>query len=175
MGQKRLGSTASGRGPFFCLLLFALMGMMSRLDALTLPPGFQQVTVFSGLTKPTAVRFAPDGRIFVSEKGGLIKVFSGLNDNTSDIFADLSINVYDYWDRGLLGLAIDPGFPTRPYVYVLYTYDFDPFFIGPQPPRWGDTCPSPPGDTADGCVVNAEFPDWKSMQIIRWLGKSMSF
>ena len=32
------------------------------------------------------------------------------------------MNVYNFWDRGLLGLALDP-FPTQPYVYVLYTYD----------------------------------------------------
>ena len=39
------------------------------------------------------------------------------------MFADLRTNVHDFWDRGLLGLALDPGFPTDPYVYVLYTYD----------------------------------------------------
>ena len=27
------------------------------------------------------------------------------------------------WDRGLLGLAIDPDFPAKPFIYVLYTYD----------------------------------------------------
>ena len=34
-----------------------------------------------------------------------------------------STNVYNFWDRGLLGLALEPGFPTTPYVYVLYTHD----------------------------------------------------
>ena len=33
--------------------------------------------------------------------------------------------VHDFWDRGLLGLALDPNFATRPYVYVLYAYDAD--------------------------------------------------
>ena len=42
------------------------------------PSGFQESVAFSGLTNPTAVRFAPDGRVFVAEKGGLIKVFDGL-------------------------------------------------------------------------------------------------
>ena len=57
----------------------------------------------------------------------------------------------------MLGMAIDPGFPERPYIYVFYAYDFDPFFIGPQPPRWNDTCPDPPNDTTDGCVVSGRI------------------
>ena len=39
------------------------------------------------------------------------------------VFADLNTNVHNYWDRGLMGLAVDPGYPTRPYVYVLYAYN----------------------------------------------------
>jgi hypothetical protein len=29
-----------------------------------------------------------------------------------DTFADLRSNVHDFWDRGLLGMALDPGFTT---------------------------------------------------------------
>ena len=50
--------------------------------AATLPAGFQESIVFSGLTNPTAVRFAPDGRVFVAEKRGVIKVFDSLTDTT---------------------------------------------------------------------------------------------
>ena len=87
------------------------------------PSGFQETVVFSGLTNPTVVRFATDGRVFVAEKSGLIKVFDNLLDPTPTIFADLRTNVHNFWDRGLLGMALDPNFPTDPYVYVLYTYD----------------------------------------------------
>ena len=124
--------------------------------AATLPSGFQESIVFSGLTNPTALRFSPDGRVFVAEKSGVIKVFDSLADTTPDVFADLNVNVYNFWDRGLLGLALDPNFPASPYVYVMYTYDAA---IGGLAPRWGtpgiysDPCPSPPGPTADGCVV----------------------
>ena len=69
--------------------------------------------MFSGLTNPTAVRFASDGRVFVAEKRGVIKVFDSLTDTTATTFADLNVNVYNYWDRGLLGLALDPSFPTN--------------------------------------------------------------
>jgi PKD repeat protein len=62
--------------------------------------------------------------------------------------------VDDYWDRGLLGLELDPSFPTNPYVYVLYTYDAVP---GGTAPRWNDACPTPPGPTTDGCVVQGKL------------------
>jgi glucose/arabinose dehydrogenase len=132
----------------------------SAATAATYPLGFNETTVFSGLTNPTAVRFASDGRVFVAEKSGLVKVFDSLADPQPDVFADLRTQVHNFWDRGLLGLALDPGFPDRPYVYVLYTYDAA---IGGAAPRWGtpgataDGCPTPPGATADGCVVSGRL------------------
>ena len=93
--------------------------------------GFQESIVLSGLKKPTNVRFASDGRIFVAEKSGIIKVFRSLDDTAPLVFADLTTNVMDEWDRGLLGIALDPGFPVKPYVYVLYTYDAPPGRIAP--------------------------------------------
>jgi hypothetical protein len=112
--------------------------------------------VISGLTNPTNVEFAPDGRVFVAEKSGLVKVFPSLGATTPSIFADLRTEVDDYWDRGLLGLALDPKFPARPYVYVLYTYDHNIGDPAP-PPKWRDACPTPPGPNTDGCVVSARL------------------
>src|SRR6266487_2564468 len=71
-------------------------------------PGFSESVVFSGLTEPTAVRFSPDGRVFVAEKSGLIKVFDSVRDKTPTVFADLRTQVYNFDDRGLLGIALDP-------------------------------------------------------------------
>ncbi len=84
----------------------------------------------------------------------MIKVFDSLSDTTPTTFADLRSQVDDYWDRGLLGLALPPNFPTNPYVYVLYTYDAP---IGGTAPTWNDACPTPPGPTTDGCVVSARL------------------
>ena len=90
------------------------------------------------------LRFASGRRVFVASKSGIINVFDGLGDTTPTLFVDLRSKVHDYWDRGLLGLALDPGFTTgRPYVYVLYAYDKAP--DSTQQPRWGDGCPTPPG------------------------------
>src|SRR4051794_30058069 len=73
---------------------------------------FYETTVVSGLTNPTVARFARDGRIFVAEKSGLIKVYSNLQDATPTVFADLRTNAHNFWDRGLIGLALDPSFPS---------------------------------------------------------------
>jgi hypothetical protein len=107
-------------------------GARSRDAALRLPGKL----AFSGLTFPTNFRLSSDGRVFVAEKSGLIKVFGDLSDTTPTIFADLRTQVDDYWDRGLLGLALDPAFPRAPYVYVLYTYDAPP---GRTAPVWKTT------------------------------------
>jgi glucose/arabinose dehydrogenase len=146
-----------------------VLGSLTALMATTAPParaavpaGFQESTVFSGLINPTVVRFASDNRIFVAEKRGVIKVFDSLTDTTPTVFADLRTNVYNFWDRGLLGMALDPNFPTSPYVYALYTYDHE--LGSPAPaPRWGasgvdsDPCPTPPGPTGDGCLVSGRL------------------
>jgi len=155
---RRLALIASVLG----LLLFPAVVPLSSHAQVgpTLPSGFQETVVFSGLTNPTVVRFAPDGRVFVGEKSGLIKVFASLSATTPTVFADLRTNVHNFWDRGLLGLALDPAFPTSPYVYVLYTHDAA---IGGVAPRWGsvggtsDGCANPPGATGDGCVVSGRL------------------
>lgn len=125
-----------------------------------LPPGFAEETVLTGLVEPTTLRVAADGRVFVAEKSGVVKVFDGFDDPTPTVFADLNVNVYNFWDRGLLGLELHPQFPTVPYVYVAYSYDHELGSSAPAP-RWGtpgvysDTCPTPPGATVDGCVTSS--------------------
>ena len=86
-------------------------------------PASRRAPSSPGLTLPTSFQFAPDGKVFVAEKAGVVKVFDNLNDTTPTVFADLKTEVYNYTDRGLLSLAVDPQWPARPYVYVLYAYD----------------------------------------------------
>src|SRR5918998_393637 len=116
------------------------------------PTGFTDSTVWSGLVTPTTLRWAPDGRVFVALKSGIINVYDSIDDPTPTVYADLRTNVDDFLDRGLLGLAVDPRFTQgRPYIYVLYSYDKDP--NSPQVPRWNDNCPDPPGADGDGCTI----------------------
>ncbi|NRQ31395.1 PKD domain-containing protein [Nonomuraea sp. NN258] len=153
--MKRLASALS------CILLIVVgLVAVSAPAAQALPASFQKQTVFSGLTQPTNIEFAPNGQVFVAEKSGLIKVFDSLSDTTPTVYADLRTQVHNFWDRGLLGLALHPDYPADPRVYVLYAYDAVP---GGSAPRWGtagataDPCPSPPGATNDGCLVTGRL------------------
>ena len=140
--------------------LTLMVGALLPSVATAVPPQFSDTVAFSGLNSPTSVAFAPDGRIFVAEQSGLIKVFDGVDDHTPTQVADLRTKVHGFWDRGLLSLIIDPSFPSRPYLYVSYTYDAA---IGGTAPTWGvpnnsnDGCSSPPGATGDGCVVSGRL------------------
>ena len=122
-------------------------------------PGFTDSVVLSGATQPTTVRFGPHGSAYVAEKSGRILYYKSFG-APPRLVADLSTEVYDSGDHGLLGLALDPRFSTRPYLYVLYTYDAP---IGGTAPTWGtpgmlqDTCPTPPGANVDGCVTSGRL------------------
>jgi glucose/arabinose dehydrogenase len=131
------------------LIAATLVGLpVTQVASAAVPAGFTDTAVISGLTAPTQAAFAADGRVFIAEKSGIIKVFDGLGDTTPTVFADLRAQVHDFWDRGLLGLALDPQFPATPHVYVLYSYDSA---------GWGDMCPDPPGATNQGCVIQGRL------------------
>jgi glucose/arabinose dehydrogenase len=111
---------------------------------------FRAEPVITRLNKPTAVRFAPDGRVFVAEKTGVIKSYPALADTEPTIVADLLTNVNAFLDRGLLGLALDPRFPAVPDLYVAYAHDAP---IGGNAPVWKDACP----DKVNGCLASGRL------------------
>ena len=123
-------------------------------SAASLPTGFTDSIAIAGLTNPTVVQFASDGSIVVAEKSGQIWSYSSLSDAHPTLVADLSASVEDYWDRGLLGMALAPNYPTDDHIYVLYARDAA---LGQTAPVWNDNCPTPPGPTTDGCVVSARL------------------
>lgn len=132
----------------------------SPVVAAALASGFRESLVWSGFQEPTAIRFAADGRVFVIEKSGAIKVFASLDDPTPTTNTSLNSKVFSFWDRGMLGLALDPkltgGSGTGDYIYVGYTYDHILGSTTPAP-RWNDNCPTPPGPTTDGCVASSRL------------------
>src|SRR3954471_5382734 len=106
--RRRLGSAFVALMLAVGSLVAASAATQAPADAATvLAPGFSTSTVFSGLSLPTAFEFAPDGKVFVAEKDGVVKVFDNLNDPTPTVFADLKSEVYSYVDRGLLSLTVD--------------------------------------------------------------------
>jgi glucose/arabinose dehydrogenase len=114
----------------------ALLGAATTATAATLPNGFNDQTLVSGLTAPTAVAWTPDGRMLIAEKSGVLKVVPA-GGGTATTLLDISGHVNDYWDRGLLGLAVDGDFASNHYVYLLYVYDSPPLhsFTGAKSSR----------------------------------------
>ena len=89
-----------------------------RMLAANLPEGFEERRLLTGLDEPTAMTFASDGRIFVTEKGGDVRVVK--NGKLLDEPA-LSIRVDTYFERGLDGIVLDPDFEENGRVYLYYT------------------------------------------------------
>ena len=102
------------------LLLFIAIALVStrHINAATVPTGFTDSLVITGLTNPTAMAFAPDGRIFVCEQGGTLRV---IKNNALLPTPFLTVTVDSAGERGLLGIAFDPNFVSNQLVYVYYT------------------------------------------------------
>jgi glucose/arabinose dehydrogenase len=108
------------RNAWGILLVTSLSFLPARLSAL--PTGFEKKTVATGLDV-SFLTTAPDGRVFVNEKGGRIRVIE--NDVLLPTpFADLKSSTKSANERGLLGIALDPNFTANHYVYV-YKSDND--------------------------------------------------
>jgi glucose/arabinose dehydrogenase len=102
----------------FVLLLIAV----SITHAATLPAGFTE-TAINGLSNPTAMEIAPDGRIFVCQQGGSLRVIkNGVLLPTP--FVTLSVDANG--ERGLLGIAFDPNFASNNFIYLYYTVSTTP-------------------------------------------------
>jgi glucose/arabinose dehydrogenase len=96
--------------------LFAL-AVLAAPAAAQWPPNFTDTTVASGWVRPVGLTFAADGRMFVWEKGGRVwLVENGVR--AAQPFLDLSEEVGDWRDHGLLGFALDPQFLANGRVYV---------------------------------------------------------
>jgi glucose/arabinose dehydrogenase len=112
----------------FASVVTALLASVAALVALpvgpvegavTLPQGFAQSQFASGLTGPTDMEFAPDGRVFVAEEAGKVRIAKP--DGTLATFLDVSAKVDSAGERGLMGVTFDPKFATNHYVYLHYT------------------------------------------------------
>jgi putative heme-binding domain-containing protein len=84
---------------------------------LTLPPGFKANIVASGLTGATAIEAAPDGRIFVCEQTGTLRVVRDCQLLPAPF---VTLPVEATWERGLIGVTVAPDFPRTPHVFVCY-------------------------------------------------------
>lgn len=84
---------------------------------ISLPAGFQVQTVATGLTGATALETTPDGRVLICEQTGMLRV---VRDDRLLPTPALTLPVEAWWERGLIGVTIDPDFPRTPHIYVCY-------------------------------------------------------
>ena len=104
------------------LTLAACVLWSTSVWAATLPEGFTE-TQISGLSSPTAMAIAPDGRIFVCQQGGALRVIK----NGALLPAPfMTLSVDPAGERGLLGIAFDPNFASNNFLYVYYTVPSQP-------------------------------------------------
>src|SRR4029450_13414655 len=96
-----------------CITAFAL-----DLPAATLPSGFTETALTTGLSSATAMALAPDGRILVSQQGGDLRL---IKNGALLPQPFLTVTVSSLGERGLLGVGLDENFPANNFVYVYYT------------------------------------------------------
>jgi glucose/arabinose dehydrogenase/PKD repeat protein len=110
---------------FFCIAFFYYL---SNIQSQTLPPDFTLATIGYGWNQPVGAVFTPDGsKIFVWEKAGKVYVCKrDVNGNYAKQgipVLDISEEVGDWRDHGMIGFALDPQFATNGLIYISYVVD----------------------------------------------------
>src|SRR2546430_1895647 len=82
------------------------------------PAGFTDTVIASGVTDATAMDFAPDARLFVLQQTGEVRIIEN-GVLRPEPFATLDVD--SSVERGLLGIAFDPGFASNHFVYLYHT------------------------------------------------------
>ncbi|MBK8430839.1 MAG: PQQ-dependent sugar dehydrogenase [Chloroflexi bacterium] len=78
--------------------------------------------VADGFTNPVDIVNAGDGRLFIVEQAGLIRIIEEDGDVLPTPFLDIQdkIDPFDFYEMGLLGLTFDPDYTNNGYFYVYY-------------------------------------------------------
>jgi glucose/arabinose dehydrogenase len=110
------------------IILFSLLAFLPHptaaadLHPFALPDGFTQDVLAKDLGPATSFAIRPDGSILIARKHGSVKVWRD-GKVLEGPFIDISGEVNNYADRGLMGIAVHPNYPAVPYVYLAYTYE----------------------------------------------------
>lgn len=112
-------------GPARGGLALAALWLAATIPALatTLPPGFQE-TIVAEVPFPqnfSQFAFAPDGRLFVADKFGLVRVYVPDPPDPYALEASIQLAVDAEGERGINGLAVDPDFATNAHVWLYYS------------------------------------------------------
>ena len=88
------------------LVVSTAIALTGATHGATLPSGFTETALTTSLPSATAMALAPDGRIFVCQQGGMLRVIKN-NVLLSAPFLTVTVNALG--ERGLLGVALDPN------------------------------------------------------------------
>jgi glucose/arabinose dehydrogenase len=105
-------------------LAFSLFGFLSAQSQSTLMIGNTEVyvdTVFTGLDIPWEIQFDSEGRLWTTERKGIVSWIDPVL-KTRTIVSNLASSVYQSSESGLLGMALHPDFPNTPEIFLAYTY-----------------------------------------------------
>jgi glucose/arabinose dehydrogenase len=101
----------------------AVAASVSHSTSRPWPPGLIEVPVAGGWNQPVGLTFDAGGRMFVWERAG--KVWVVEEDVKQGVpVIDIAEEVGNWRDFGMLGFALDPGFATNGYLYLLYVVDY---------------------------------------------------
>lgn len=100
------------------LVLILYLASFSNAFSQVYPAGFSQVQVVNGISSPTVMTFAPDGRIFIAQQNGALRV---VKNNVLLATPAIDIDVDAAGERGLIGLVLHPQFSTNNFIYFYYT------------------------------------------------------
>ncbi len=110
--------TSNVKSKLTASIMFVLSLAFNISQAQVYPSGFSQVQMASGISNPTVMALAPDGRIFIAQQNGVLKVFKN---GSLLITPFISLSVNSSGERGLLGIAFDPLFASNNFIYLYYT------------------------------------------------------
>ena len=110
------------------LTLLAIIALSGPLPLLELPaiaappPFFRNETILLGLNEPTGLTFTPDGRMFILQRNGIIRVAlpGATQVESAPLLTLANVNI-DEGERGLVGMTLHPDFATNGYLYLFYT------------------------------------------------------
>ncbi|HMQ47194.1 MAG TPA: PQQ-dependent sugar dehydrogenase [Saprospiraceae bacterium] len=102
---------------FFCWI--SSISVFSQI----LPDDFYEELVLAGRDFPTGLTFDQNGRMFFWEKKGVVWLMDAEGHLQEAPFLDISEEVSNWKDHGLMGFALDPGFLSNGYCYALYALD----------------------------------------------------
>lgn len=117
VGEQPVVRQARRTSPGILLSLVLIVLGVFQAAASVLPNGFVESRLATGLD-PTSLEVAPDGRLFVSEKNGRIRI---IKNGVMLPTPFLTLSVDNLNERGLQNIILDPNFASNGYVYVLYT------------------------------------------------------